>query len=44
MQTIPEKLSDPLPDFSSYDYFCQPAYSEDVSKLNLYYRGLIEDI
>ena len=44
MQPFPQKIERPYPDFSTYDYFSAPAYGEDVSKLNLYYRGLIEDL
>ena len=42
--TIQKLQTTGLPDFSVYDYFSVHGYSEDISKLNLYYRGLIEDL
>ena len=44
MKSTPATLRTALPDFSTYDYFSNSSYNEDISKVNLYYRGLIEDL
>jgi hypothetical protein len=44
MKSTSETLRTALPDFSTYDYFSNSSYNEDISKVNLYYRGLIEDL